>query len=251
MIKKTLAAALAAVLLTSNVYAKVDTLDEHDSWDGCSSIPPILESITLYQGFTRACNTHDWGYTRIGSNKYTVDSTFKHNLKKACSEYYSSWNPQRYSCRETADLMYLLVRQSSEASEQFEKAQIKARGLVLQDIPYQGNANYQDISASRPINGYADKHFNIHQPYYFHMIDERFLEAVSKIKFGGKYPINLTNAEVWEMLEDGVRSYVPNRTGDVSLVAWETKWKKHHGWLSQPRPDYDLGCGGSTDQQCR
>ncbi len=242
---------VTTLLLSLNVYAKVDTLDEHDGWNGCSGTPSWLEQFTLYTGFTRACNTHDWGYTRIGSNKADVDYTFKHNLKKACSANYSSWNPQYYSCKETADLMYRAVRESSDASEQFGKAQIKARGLVLEDIPYQGNANYKDISASRPVNGYADKSFNIHQPYYFHMIDERFLDVVDLIKSGGRYPINLTNAEVWEMLEDGVRSYIPNETGEVSILNWTTKWKEHYGWESRYQPptgiDPNLPCGGANN----
>jgi len=237
-----------ALLLSLNSYAKVDTLDEHDGWNGCSGIAGYFQ---LFTGFTRACNTHDWGYTRIGSNKYDVDYTFKHNLKKACSANYESWNPQYYSCKGAADIMYHAVRSSSQSYEQFETAQIKGRKLVLEDIAYQGNANYQDISASQPINGYADKSFNIHQPYYFHMIDERFLDVVDLIKSGGKYPINLTNAEVWEMLEDGVRGYVPNDTGEVSLAAWEDKWKEHHGWESIYQPpagiDPNLPCGGPNN----
>jgi hypothetical protein len=248
MVKKTLLTG-ALLLLSLNSHAKIDTLNEHDSWNGCSGIPPWLKPISLYRGFTRACNTHDWGYTRIGSNKADVDYTLKHNLKKACSKNYDRWNPQYYSCKSTADIMYQAVRGSSEAYEQFERAQIKARGLVLEDIAYQSNANYKDISASRPIDGYADKPFNIHQPYYFHMIDERFLDVVGRIKSGGRYPINLTKAEIWEMLEDGVRGYVPNRTGEVSLNAWESKWKRYHGWEFKPLP-IPIGCG-NDQYDCR
>ncbi len=254
MVKKTILTT-ALVLLSLSGHAKIDTLNEHDSWKGCSNIPGSLEQFVLYQGFTRACNTHDWGYTRVGANKQEVDYTFKHNLTKACSEYYSSWNPQRYSCRETADAMWRLVRNDKldfvmeDAYAKFKKAQEKGKRLVLDDIAYQSNAHYKDISASRPVNGYADKHFNIHQPYYFHMIDERFLDVVDLIKSGGRYPINLTRPEIWEMLEDGIRNYTPNETGEVSLAAWETKWKNHHGWEPIPLP-IDIGCN-PYDYICR
>jgi hypothetical protein len=254
MVKKTLLT--GALLLSLNSHAKVDTLNEHDSWGGCSGIPSDIERFVLYRGFTRACNTHDWGYTRIGANKQEVDYTLKHNLTKACSEHYSKWNPQYHTCKDTANAMWRLVRNDKlgfldeDSYAKFKKAQEKGKRLVLEDIAYQGNANYKDISASRPINGYADKHFNIHQPYYFHMIDERFLDVVSKIKSSGRYPINLTNAEVWEMLEDGIRNYVPNKTGEVSLNAWETKWKRHHGWEYLPLPDYEYGCG-TNQYECR
>jgi hypothetical protein len=48
MVKKTLLT--GALLLSLNSHAKVDTLNEHDSWGGCSSIPGVIERFVLYRG---------------------------------------------------------------------------------------------------------------------------------------------------------------------------------------------------------
>ncbi len=242
---------LATVLLLSlNSYAKVDTLDEHDNWNGCSG---PLEGITLWKGWQRACNTHDWEYTRVGTDKYLADNRLKDNWQDACKANY--WGPQETACRAAASLAYEGLR-SSDSRPFWDAAQAKAKRLFLEDIDNQSGL-ITALSDSAPINGYA----NDRQRKYIHLVDERFVEGIIKLRngWGMRY---ISNDEQWDMLKDAVQKYSHTYYGDFNSHAyhswmgywmWKLNYVSHESVNNPNNPSNGGGgCGGHANtEECR